>query len=250
MTDKSGFFWPNGARGAVSISYDDALPCHYDVVAPLWESQDLRVTFYTHITSLMNNPEVWRDIAARGHELGNHSIFHPCLKKPGSSWLADEYDLRTYTPRRWSDEMSAANAILSSIDGKSERSFGNNCCNTDLGEGDSLHSLEPLIEELFVAGRGPWNNKAIDVATINFNALGHFGGDARNFEDVQHEIDTAVASGGWIIYMIHGVGEGTHSMYIDPEVHQSLLDYLRERQDSIWSAPVGTVARYVRDRGC
>ena len=46
--------------------------------------------------------------------------------------------------------------------------------------------------------------------------------------------------------MIHGVGEGTHGLYIDPEVHQSLVDYL-ERQDSIWTAPVGTVARYLRD---
>ena len=42
--------------------------------------------------------------------------------------------------------------------------------------------------------------------------------------------------------MIHGVGEGTHDLYIYPEVHQSLVDYLGERQDSIWTAPVGTVA--------
>ena len=59
--------------------------------------------------------------------------------------------------------------------------------------------------------------------------------------------DDAIASGGWIIYMIHGVGEGTHGLYIDPEVHQSLVDYLGERQNSIWTAPVGAVARYLRD---
>lgn len=157
----------------MSISYDDALPCHYEVVA-------------------------------RGHELGNHTIFHPCRKRGESSWLADEYDLRAYTPRRWSDEMR-------------------------------------------VAARGPFNGQVVDVSTINFNALGHFGGDDRDFERLRQELDTAVGAGGSIVYMIHGVGEGTHGMYIDPEVHQRLVDNLGERQDAIWTAPVATVARYLRD---
>ena len=247
MVEQSAFSWPKGLQGAVSISYDDALPCHYEAVVPAWETHGLRATFYTHITNLMNNPGAWRDVAARGHELGNHSIFHPCRKNQGHDRLPDEYDLLSYTPRRWSDEMRTANAILSSLDGRQERSFGNTCCNTDLGEGDTLHSLEPLIDELFVAGRGPCNNRVVDAATINFNALGHFSGDSRGFDRLRQEIDAAVASGGWIIYMIHGVGEGTHSLYIDPGVHQDLVDYLGERRDSIWTAPVGAVARYLRD---
>ena len=247
MVEQSAFSWPKGLQGAVSISYDDALPCHYEAVVPAWETHGLRATFYTHITNLMNNPGAWRDVAARGHELGNHSIFHPCRKNQGHDRLPDEYDLLSYTPRRWSDEMRTANAILSSLDGRQERSFGNTCCNTDLGEGDTLHSLEPLIDELFVAGRGPCNNRVVDAATINFNALGHFSGDGRGFDRLRQEIDTAVSSGGWIIYMIHGVGEGTHSLYIDPGVHQDLVEYLGERRDSIWTAPVGAVARYLRD---
>jgi len=247
MVDQSAFFWPEGIQGAVSISYDDALPCHYEDVAPAWEAYGLKATFYTNIISLMNNPDAWRDVATKGHELGNHSIFHPCRKSQGHDWLADEYDLRRYTPRRWTDEMRTANAILSSLDGREERSFGNTCCNTDLGEGDTLHSLEPLIEELFVAGRGPLNNRVVNAGTLNFNALGHFRGDSRSFDHLRLEIDDAVAAGGWIIYMIHGVGEGTHGSYIDSEVHQSLVNYLGERQDSIWTAPVGTVARYLRD---
>ena len=247
MIDKSEFTWPESTRGAVSVSYDDALPCHYEVVAPAWEAHGLGATFYTNINSLMDAPQAWREVAAKGHELGNHSIFHPCRKRGESSWLADEYDLRAYTPRRWSDEMRVANAILSSIDGKGERSFGNTCCNTELGEGETLQSLDPLIEELFVAARGPHIDQVVDVSTINFEALGHFGGDGCDFDRLRQEIDAAVTSGGWIIYMIHGVGEGTHGMYVDPEVHQRLVDYLGGRQDTIWTAPVATVARHLRD---
>ena len=81
MTNKSTFAWPERTRGAVSITYDDALPCHYEYVVPAWEAYALHVTCYTNINALMNDPDVWRDVAVKGHELGNHSIFHPCRKE-------------------------------------------------------------------------------------------------------------------------------------------------------------------------
>ena len=44
MSDEP-FAWPEGEKGAVSFTYDDALPCHYEVVAPAWEAHVLQVTF-------------------------------------------------------------------------------------------------------------------------------------------------------------------------------------------------------------
>lgn len=241
----TAFNWPDGKKGAVSLTYDDALPVHYETVAPLLEENGLRATFYTNILSLGRDPEAWRRVAAQGHELGNHSIFHPCRKSPGNTWLDDAYDLRTYTPRRWLDEMRAAGITLSLLDGKTERSFGNTCCNTELGEGAESHSLEPLVEELFIAGRGPLSKKTVRAETLNLNALGHFSGDARDFASLRAEIEAGVEAGGWTIYMIHGVGEGTHGLYIDPEEHRRLLRYLGGRDD-IWTAPLVDIARRLR----
>ena len=42
MIDKSTFQWPKGRQGAVSITYDDALICHHQLVAPAWEAVGLR----------------------------------------------------------------------------------------------------------------------------------------------------------------------------------------------------------------
>ena len=248
MIDRSNFAWPEGKTGAVSLTYDDALPVHYEKVAPAWEAHGLRVTFYTNILSLMNHPAAWREVAARGHELGNHSIFHPCRKDDAErmGWLPDEYDLRTYTARRWTDEMRAASLALQLLDGKTERSFGNTCCHTELGQGESIESLDPLIAELFVAGRGAGSGQVVDIETANYNALGHFSGDGKEIAALRAEIDQAVSTGGWIIYMIHGVGQGTHSLYIEPEEHQRLVDHLGGQQDSIWVAPVVEIARYLR----
>ncbi len=250
MIDKTTFTWPDNRQGAVSLTYDDALPCHYQLVAPALEAHGLRGTFYTNILSAMAAPQDWRQVAAAGHELGNHSIFHPCRQNPESpsTWLPEDYDLRRYSPRRWSDEMRAASFTLSLIDGKSQRSFGNTCCHTELGEGDTSASLEPLIGELFTAGRGSWNEQTVDVASVNYQALGHFGADAHTFEQLQLQIDQAVAAGDWIIYMIHGVGQGTHGMYMEVDQHQRLIDYLGQHQKRIWTAPLTEVASYLKAR--
>ena len=250
MIDNAMFAWPDNRQGAVSITYDDALPCHFEQVGPAWEAHGLRATFYTNILFLMRHPQAWRAMASRGHELGNHSIFHPCRKDPPgqAQWLADVYDLRSYTAQRWKDEMAAASFALQLLDGKSQRSFGNTCCNTELGQDDERQSLEPLIAELFAAGRGPLNDRPVDVAAVNFNALGHYSGDGKTFEQLRGEIDAAVAAGAWIIYMIHGVGQGTHGLYIDTDQHRQLVDYLGSRQDTVWTAPVVTVAQYLKSR--
>lgn len=237
--------WPEGKRGAVSLTYDDALPVHYEHVAPLLEAHGLRATFYTNVLPLGANPEAWRQVASRGHELGNHSIFHPCRKGPNHGWLDAAYDLKTYTPRRWTDEMRAANIVLNLIDGRTERSFGNTCCNTELGDGDGVHSLDALVDELFVAGRGPWCDRTVTADALNLSSLGHFSGDARTFADMRAEVEAGLALGGWTIYMMHGVGEGTHGLFIDSEEHRQLVEYLGE-QTEIWTAPLADVAAHVR----
>jgi hypothetical protein len=245
MENMTALAWPEGKRGAVSLTYDDALPVHYEHVAPLLEEHGLRATFYTNVLSLGANPEAWRQVAARGHELGNHSIFHPCRKSPRHGWLDAAYDLKTYTPRRWTDEMRAADIVLNLVDGRTKRSFGNTCCNTEIGEGETAHSLEPLIDELFVAGRGPLCDRTVTADGLNLAALGHFSGDARTFDALREEIEAGAALGGWTIYMIHGVGEGTHGLFIDPEEHRKLVEYLSGQTD-IWTAPLADVASHLR----
>lgn len=239
-------YWPNGCRGAVSLTYDDAVPVHYEQVGPRLEERGLRATFYTNVMNLVRNVDAWREMAARGHELGNHSIFHPCRKDTPKDWLDDAYDLRHYTARRWLDEMRAANAYLTLVDGKTERTFGNTCCNTSIGQLGEEESIEPLVEELFPAARGPYNEVSIDPAAPNFNGLGHFGADQQSFDVLRGQIDAAVDAGHWIVYMIHGVGAETHSHHILPDEHARLVDYLAESKDRIWTAPMIEVVRHLR----
>jgi len=46
--------------------------------------------------------------------------------------------------------------------------------------------------DLFVAARGPHTNRVVDLATINYHELGHFGADGRTAAGLKEEIEQAV----------------------------------------------------------
>jgi peptidoglycan/xylan/chitin deacetylase (PgdA/CDA1 family) len=75
--------FPGGRRAAVSLTYDDCLPCHRLAVAPALSARDMAGTFYCPAASgdLHANVEAWRAVATSGHELGNHTCFHPCRRR-------------------------------------------------------------------------------------------------------------------------------------------------------------------------
>ena len=86
MIDPKPCYWPRSCRGAVSFTYDDAWDHHYLEVALELEQYGLRATFYPPIKKehLISNPRAWAALVERGHELGNHTCFHPCYSEDKS----------------------------------------------------------------------------------------------------------------------------------------------------------------------
>ena len=73
-----------------------------------------------------------------------------------------------------------------------------------------------------MAARGPFNRQIADVNRgVNLMQVGHFGADSQHMslQDVQETISNAGGMGGWAVFMIHGVGEGTHSLYMEKSDH-------------------------------
>jgi peptidoglycan/xylan/chitin deacetylase (PgdA/CDA1 family) len=240
--------WPGDIVCAVSLSYDDSVPVHYERVAPLLDEHDLRATFYLTVSQL-GNAEAWRVVAANGHELGNHSLFHPCRRIPPGNyeWLPEYYDLADYTAGRFRDELAMANVVLDLVDGGKLRTYGNNCTNLTIGRGENEIPMDPILDELFVAARGTITNRPVDARQPNYTRLGHFSGDGKTCEQIKAEIEQARSSGGWIIYMFHGVGEGTHNLFVDDDEHRQLVEWLDQQRDTIWTAPIVDVAQYLKD---
>jgi sialate O-acetylesterase len=231
----------------VSLTFDDGLPVHPELVAPALEARGLRGSFYLHIaTAPTSDPLPWRALAERGHELGNHTLFHPCRGRPGWDWLDPAFDLRSYTPVRFQQEVRVANAFLKLIDGRSERTFATTCYDTHLGEGDGETAIADLIRSDFVAARGRRTDKpAIISGDLDLMNLDCLQADGLPLAELIDAVRVARERGGWLILVFHGIGPGTHFLFSEPATLNRLLDYLAAQAD-VWAAPLIEIAKWVR----
>jgi len=243
------FAWPNQIEGAVSITYDDGLPIHCTLVDPLLRRHGLRATFYPMIQSdLRLHPDDWRQLAVVGHELGNHTVFHPCRQHRSNPypWLDERYNLGNYTPAHLRAELEVANSVLHLLDGLTERTYGNTCCDTTLGSDSMEQPLEPLLMDLFVAARGALTNRIAQPGHgINLFNIGCIDSAGRSLEFLKNLTQQARISGGWAVLMIHGIGPATHELYLEADVHEGFINWLA-RQQTIWTAPVREIAHYIK----
>jgi len=252
MKERRGFVWPEERRCAVTLTYDDALPVQRKVAAPRLAALGMTATFYLDAgTGFTEHVEEWRAVAAMGHELGNHTLFHPGRREDigPDSCLDEPYNLCDYSLRRWTDEIRIANCLLRLTDGQTERSFGNTYCQTTIGRTPREIELAGPILRHFVAGRGAYREAPITPEALNCGALGHLGGDRWSFERMRGHIEQAMDIGGWVIFMFHGIGPGEHAYFIEGVEHDRLIGYLDKRRTTIWTASVVQAVRHLKAAG-
>jgi peptidoglycan/xylan/chitin deacetylase (PgdA/CDA1 family) len=130
---------------AVVLTYDDALSVQLYHAIPLLDSLGFKATFYVpgYFPDFRQRVSDWKSVAAKGHELGNHTLFHPCEgKSPGREWGKPDYDLNIYTIQRLVDEIRMANTVLESLDGKTKRTFAYPCGDTKVGDSSYVERIE------------------------------------------------------------------------------------------------------------
>jgi peptidoglycan/xylan/chitin deacetylase (PgdA/CDA1 family) len=233
----------NGKRCAVALTYDDALDVHLDHVVPLLDSLGFRGTFYLSpfFPSFRRRIPEWVSVAKEGHELGNHTLFHPCEgKAPGREWVSPDYDLNKYSLRRMIDEIQMANILLQAMDGKRKRTFAYPC--GDRKAGDS--SYVGLIRGLFPGARGV-EGKMQRMEEIDSYDIGAYVVNGQSGEELVHLVREAMANNALVVFLFHGVG-GEHSLNVSVEDHHRLLSFLKANERDIWVAPMSEICEYVK----
>ena len=69
--------WPHGKKAAIVLTYDDSLHSQLDIAIPQLNEVGFKGTFFLNGTFPPEDVIRWRAVGAAGHELGNHSVFHP-----------------------------------------------------------------------------------------------------------------------------------------------------------------------------
>lgn len=239
----AGFPWPGAAKAAVALTYDDGVDVQLDNVLPDLEAAGLHGTFYVpgSSESLRKRLAEWRALPGRGHELGNHAIFHPCLqKRPGRDWVPNEYALESYTVRRIADEAGAMNTTLFAIDGQSDRTFAYNCGDTTAGGASYVDALRPL----FLSARVGEDTIVDDPRTVDLMQVPSWMVQGVSGEQMIAFVRKAVDKGGLAVFMFHGVGGG-HSISVAREAHQQLLAWLAKNRASVWTDTFRAVTAHV-----
>ena len=242
MYSKKNNDW-NGKKCAVVLTYDDALNVHLDNVIPCLDSADIQGTFYLTAKApvVSQRMEEWRIAAENGHELGNHSLKHPCSGGPKRTWVGEENDLRKYTVQRMVDEVRITNTLLQAIDGKRERTYAYPCGDAYV---DTVNYYSYLKND-FVGARG--TVRSIDqLEDVDLGYIHCYGINGQEPSYMTDLVDEAIESKGLLVFLFHGVG-GEHGIDVSVESHRQLVQYLAEHRDDIWIAPMVDVARYIKE---
>lgn len=229
-----GSAWPNGEKAAVSLSYDDTLDSQLDNALPILNKYKIKASFYLKLSSpvLYARLDEWRAAAALGHELGNHSVYHPCsASQPGMEWVLPYYDLDKYTVEQMREEIMTANTFLKAIDGRAERTLTPPCLHHMTGNGNYL----PAIRELFVGIKGAETN--LPPGSELLLPSGTSGAELIAL------VKKVAEKGGVANIIFHGVG-GDH-LSVSKEAHEQLVSYLAKNRDTYWTDTYLNIMKYV-----
>ena len=122
----AGLKWPPGTEGALSLTFDDGLVSQLTTALPLLDHHRLRGTFFVTGDSLRLHSDAWRAAVAAGHELGDHTVNHPCgLQK-------------IYVAAYRRTELNPVEKLLDELAGPSRRRlFAYPCDVTNFGSGSA-----------------------------------------------------------------------------------------------------------------
>jgi sialate O-acetylesterase len=235
--------WHN-KKCVVSLTYDDALNVHLDNAIPILDSLNLKATFYLsgYFPAFRERVADWKAAAAKGHELGNHTLFHPCAGNlPGREWVPPDYDLEKYTMQRLLDEIKMANTLLEAIDGKTKRTFAYPCGDTKIGD----ESYVDKMKTEFVAARGV-KGKMPKLGEIDLFDVDSYVISGQSGEELIELVKQAMKSNALLVFLFHGVG-GEHSLDVSLHAHRKLLHFLKQNEKDIWIAPLVEIAEHVRE---
>jgi len=243
------FAWPGSHHAAIVLTYDDAVPSDLTIAIPQLDRAGLKGTFFLmgkamHVDDLPR----WRAAAAAGHELGNHTINHPCAR--GTYQMPVQYNSESYTVDVLLSEINTMNVLLTAIDGHTKHALATPCEQTKVGTGaDTKDYIAPLkasglvsyIRDSSVPVVEVKPDSAITTATVpKLTGIGFIGTTGADMIAWVKEVEK---SGGVGVIVFHGVGGDYLS--VSAEAHKELLDYLSSHRAEIWTAPYTEAMDYV-----
>ena len=229
---------------ALSLSFDDARYSQVDKGIPLLNTYGVQGTFYVSPGAMLERVEDWKAAVEAGHDIGNHTLVHPCS---GNFPWARHKALEDYSLEQMAQELDSASNLIHSVLGIWPTAFAFTCGQTFVGRGVNTRSYVPLVAEKFETGRnwmneGPNDPVYCDLARLNGTEL-----DGKSFDEALKLIEAARDQGAWLIFAGHEMDDQGRQTSLLPTI-DSICRYASDPDNGIWIDHVSHIGTYLRQK--
>ena len=232
--------WPEGCAGAVSLTFDDALSSQLEIAVPTLNEHGLRGTFYLNPRGddWRERLAPWREVAATGHEIGNHTVNHLCShnfawhgRRGLEECTLEDIDWEVAEGKRRLQEL---------IPEQQEMSFCYPCYQDFVGQGLTRQSYVPVVARHHLAARGR-GEIANHPRGADLHYLWSWPVEGMSGAQMVGLVEQAARDGRWAILTIHGVQQGR--LAVTDTALRELCGHLAAHRERIWTASLATAAR-------
>lgn len=238
--------WPQDRVAAVSLTFDDGIDTHLDHVGPILKEHHLNGTFFvaTGLGPWEKRKAEWKQLAAQGNELANHTVHHPCLLPQITPHSQD------YTPEMMEAEIKDAAREIQQVTGSQRGlTFAYPCGNMSFGKPQDEVRNAALyaryVAENSIGARAYEGGSPQGPEDLNILAVTDLGFTAEKaFPALLEMAQAAIQAHNWGVYCFHGVGGDW--LAITPDALDELAAYF-EGHSEIWTATFGDGLRYIEE---
>lgn len=221
----------NKPKAIICLTYDDGMETHLTNAIPQLDSIGLKGTFFLNSISGTSAVLGWKKAARKGHELGNHSLFHPC---PRSMGWAEDIATENYSVSRIVSEVQTMDMILKQLDSsRTFRTYAFPCNNHFVG--GQTYSKDLFEKGLMKFARTGGDRYSIveDLTKIDPLKVPSWAVEEGTTADSLIAFAEKVkTTGGMGVFQFHGVGG--QWLKVSNQDHIRLLQYLKKHENEFW----------------
>jgi peptidoglycan-N-acetylglucosamine deacetylase len=244
IRESPDFKWPEGKQMALSLTFDDARLSQVDTGIPLLDKYSVRATFYLSPDNMNQRLPGWRKAIEEGHDIGNHTLYHPC--SGNFAWSRD-HALENYTVGDMNRELDSASSLIKMMLGIQPVSFAYPCGQTYIGRGNMTRSYVHVISEKFETGRGWLGEYPNDPVFCDLSQLTGIELDGKSFEQIRKLIEESKSKGLWLIFAGHEMNEGGSQTSFLTTI-EAICKYASDPVNGIWIDNVHNIASYLKEK--
>lgn len=221
--------WPNFSQAAITYTFDDNTPGQSLVALPLFDRYNFKATFYP-VVDWMTDWTSFQEAALNGHEMGSHTVGHHNLSKLNHE---DQYH-----------ELSTSKQIL-------EKKFPQSSIFSIAYPYCVPPTAEDLTGRFYQAGRhcqGHIEKSTPDDFLQISSIMVGSEGELKTAADISAKSLEAAETQGWLVLLLHGVGNDGGFSPIDSVELEKSLQFFAQSRPNFWVATFSDVVRYIRER--